>query len=484
MTFPCAASRRFSLSLAPLLATFLALLASCGGGGSDAPKASWRLQTLLRDGDSLPGDFEIDTIESANLADEGTIALIASQPGTPKLNGVFLRAPGGEITPILTPGSAAAEGLSLTTVRNLQVSGTGEASFEVGGAIDDDALLLYSGGRLTILARTEPGTTPEGFRLLGEHRIADGGAVAFSHGVTPCTVDSSGERERVSCTVQIHEGDAGGLRQVDPQVRLEEKSPSSVAVVMNDGGRIALGLPAGGKQSLVGIVVDGEYQGRIARGEELAGLGAVLSAKPRAIAPDGDMAVDARFDTDDDGAIDLDRVILLRGTEATEVARTGVPAGTKEVIAVRSHAIDDAGRIVFSATFGDPGASAGLISLRIWDGTTTQEIAYEGQGFGEDDEGNDLKILEIKQIRVAGRGDVVFSAKVGFVEDGTQHIADTRILRWSDGGLDTLVKTGEKTAGGTIVELASFDVNDGGDLLLVAGVVSKANRNLLFLPRE
>ena len=472
------------LSPALLTAAFF-LFSACGGGG-DTPKAPSSVQVLLKDGDTLPGGFVVNTVESANMSNDRTVAVIASQPGTPTLNGVFVRDPGGGIEPILLPSDPLPDGISLTTVRNMVISGTNDVSFEAGAELDNDSVFLYSNRRLSLIARTGPDSTPAGFRILGERRIANGGNVVFTDGASPCTIDTSGGGQRLTCTLRIHQGTADGLRQIQVPASLENQTTSNLTVVMDDSGQLVLGLPSRGTQSLLGRVVNGEYASLMSRGDQIGDFGKLLGAKPRVVSARGDVLIDARFDTDGDNTIDKDRVLLLRNDgQVFSVAETGVPAGTKTVLEVRGLAIDDRGRVVFTVTFGDPGDTDGLPSLRIWDSGTTQEIAFEGQGgYGEDEEGNKLTILELEQIRAAGNGDVVFRVALGYFEEGTRRISETRILRWSDAGVDTLLKTGSKIQIGTIVSLAISDLNDGGDLLSIAGVNNRANRALLLLPRN
>src|SRR5262245_6440526 len=113
-----------------------AIAAGCGGGGGNPPAPS-NIQVLLRDGDTLPGGFQVNTIESANMAADRSVALIASEPGSPALNGVFVISAGGNISTLMTPDNPP-DGLALTTVRNLDMSATGEVTFEVGDQLDSD----------------------------------------------------------------------------------------------------------------------------------------------------------------------------------------------------------------------------------------------------------------------------------------------------------------------------------------------------------
>ena len=470
-------------TLRAVLVAAVALLASCGGGGND--NAPSTVQVLLKDGDTLPGNFTVATVESANMANDRTVAVIASQPGTPALNGVFLRSPDGGIQPILTPASTLPDGLTLTKVGKLAMSTDGDFSFDLGGQLDNEAVFLYSKGTLSIAARTDPGSTPPGFRVLGERRIADGGVIAFSDGTSPCTVDQTGGSQRVNCSLRVFTGDIKGVTQLTLPAQLDSQSTDSVSVIMNNtSGRLALGLPARSKQPLVGFVENGQFQNLINRQDALPGLGTILSANPRAIGAEGTLAINARFDTDGDGVIDKDRVLVESGGQLTAIAETGVPAGTKVVQKVDARDVDANGRVVFTALFGDPASTDGKISLRVWENGAMREIAYEGESYGQDANGKDEKILQIGTIRLSDGGDVIFVASMGNTDNGTTQTTETRILRDAGAGLETVLKTGTTIPGqGQLVLLEIADINDTGDILTIVGLDRKTNRGLVLVPR-
>jgi hypothetical protein len=461
-----------------------ALVVGCGGGGgNNAPST---LQVLLKDGDVLPGNFTIATVESANMANDRTVALIASQPGTPALNGVFLRSPGGDVTTILSPASTTLpDSVSLTRVSKLAMSANGDFSFDVGGQLDSDAVFLYANQTLSIAAQTDPGSTPPGFRILGERRVANGGLIAFSDGTSPCTVDDTGSSERINCTLRVFLGNAGGVSQLALPVSLDNQSTDGVSVIMNNAtGKLSVGLPAKGRQSLVGFVENGQYQSLINRQDVIPGLGTVLSADPRAIGSSGSLAINARFDTDGDGVIDKDRVLLYANGQITSLAETGVPAGSKIVQKVDARDVDANDRVLFAVTFGDPGSATGNTSVRISEGGVAREIAFEGQSYGQDDKGNDEKILQIGTLRLSEGGDVVFVASLGNTQNGTTQTTETRILRDAGAGLETVLKTGTSIPGtGSLVQLEIADINDAGDILSIVGVNRKTNRALVLVPR-
>lgn len=473
----------------PAFAGFLAavLAASCGGGGDSNPPAPETLRVVMRDGDTLPGGFSVNTIESANMAADQTIAVIASEPGTPAQNGVFVVSPSGGVTTIMSPSSPP-EGLSLTTVRNLIMSPTGEVTFEVGDQLDSDGV-FYWDGELKTLARTEPGTTPEGFRILGEIRVADGGLVAFTDGTSPCEANNSTGTLRIECTLRIHTGVPGQLQQVSVPNELDGLAPTAVIVQVNRHQEVAVGLPAGGSEPLVGTIQNGQFQGLLNRRQTFEGLGTLLAGRPRAIGSNSSIAIDAGFDTDGDGQRDRNRLLLYANQTITSIAESGVPASGHDgrvVLDVRGLDIDDLGRVVYSIDVGDAGSTTSFLSLRVWDGTASQEIAFEGLRFGRDDQDEPLRVLEIEQIRVSRSGDVVFTATIGrFDEEGTRRIDRTAILRWSGGQeLEEVIQTKSTLSdGGRITSLSIQDVNERGDLLVIGTIDRQANRALLLLPR-
>ena len=472
---------------AVLLSALSALVVACGGGsggggGGGTPDTGPKV--LLQDGAELPGGFVVNTIESAALSNDRSIALIASESGTPPLNGIFLRRPAGEIQPILTPSSTLPEGLTLVIARNLVMSGAGDFSFELGGQLDDDAVYLYSGGRLSLVARTAPDATPAGFQLLGDRQIADGGKIAFCGGMSPCKVDSSGDRERITCDLEMFSGRGADVARVELPIDLVDQATSAVTVTMDDPGRLLVGLPSRSRQSVVGEVVDGQYRSLLVRGQQIPGIGTLISAKPRAINAAGAMVIDARLDTDGDNVIDQDRVLRYTDGEFASVAQTGEPIGSLVAVQVRGNAIDDRGRVFFTVTSGEPGATTGGQSYRVWDAGQTTQIVYEGESAGKDDQNHELEVLELDQLRINAGGLTVYRAAIGYFENGTRKTTETHLDQWVDGTRTTLLSTGWKApTGSRIVEVSISGLNDGGDLLTICGLDTRNNRGLLFLPR-
>jgi len=478
---PLRTVRRVALAAA-LLSLVLASCGGGGGGGGSDPEGG--PQILLADGATLPGDFLVNTIESAALANDGSVAVIASQAGTPPLNAIFLRSPSGSVQPILTPSSALPEDLTLVTMRNLVMTGGGDFSFEIGGKLDDDAVYLWSGGRLSLVARTSPGSTPPGFQLLGDRQIANGGKIAFCGGMSPCQVDTSGDRERVTCDLQLFSGREADVARVELPIDLADQATSAVTVAMDEQGRhLLIGLPSRSRQSVIGEVVDGVYQGLIFRGQEVPGAGTIISAKPRAVNTAGQVVVDARLDTDGDGVIDQDRVMRWTAGTLESIAQTGEPVGSLVATGVRGNAIDERGRVLFTITSAEPGLSGGGQSFRVWDSGTTTQIVYEGEPAGKDEQNNELEVLELDQLRANANGEVVYRATIGYFEEGTRKTTSTRLDRWIDGDRATVLSTGWKGPDGSrIVEVSVSGLNDTGQLLTICGLGTRNNRALILLP--
>ncbi|MEW6272434.1 MAG: hypothetical protein AB1689_24390 [Thermodesulfobacteriota bacterium] len=470
-----------------LAVPFLLLLAACGGGGDDAPNAPETLQLLMRRGDTMPGGLVVNQVESARMGADGSVIVIASRAGTPVVNGVYRRRPNGEYDLLLDENSPLAQGLTLTDVAQLLMAPTGEATFKEGGnRLDREHVFYFDGGQTTRLAGANP-AAPPGFRKLGEMRIAPGGVLAFTYGVdgeTPCTVDSSSGTERITCKLRLVYGTPDALEEVQLPNPLENQRPTSVGLEFNANGDLLVGLPSSGRNPLIGIVRGGVFSSLIERQATFADFGVLLAATPRAIASNGDVLFDARFDTDDDREVDDERIMLWANGGFTSIAELREPAGTKVVVDLRGIAIDDAGRATFQINFNDPDQATGPISLRQWDNGATREIAFEGQeGFGEDDMGNDYRILEIESVRTNRAGDVVFVARIGFIDEGTEETVETRLLRWNGAGLETVLRTGSEFSGGIIGGIETLsDINDRGDLLLIVELRG-AGRALVLIPR-
>jgi len=417
------------------------------------------------------------------MAADRTVSLIASGPTLPADRGVFVRSTDGNVTPILSPATQVPAGLSLPTLRNLSMAATGEFMFRAGTGLDDDTLFVFAAGQLSVLAQS--GQTPPGFRILGGHQIGGGGFLGFAGGKSPCSVDSSTGVERVRCTLEIFSGTGAGIAKVGVPNDLSGQDTSAVNVLVNDQQTLVLGLPANNGEPVLASIHNGAFTTVVTQRQNVPGLGTLSSVQPRAVANNGDVVFDAQVDTNGDGHADDQRVLLYSGGSISTIAVTGEPAGSKIVLAVRGLGIDDSDRVFFQAQFGDPGQASAPISLRVSEGGAVREIAYEGEGFGQDDKGNNLTILQLGQFRIAGNGDIVFRATLGTIQNGTPAASETRILRDAGAGLESLLSTGTDLGGNRkIVSLTIADLNPQGDLLSIASINRSANRALLFLRRQ
>ena len=476
-----------------LVACAVLSLAACGGGGGsgndpDPPKPPEGIQLLMKRGDEMPGGLVVNSVESARMSNDRTVVAIASQAGTPAINGVYLRKTNGEFDLILDQGSSLAQGLSMTSVSQLLVSPTGEAVFKEGGNfLDRETVFSWENGRTSRLAGALDPRTPQGFRKLGEIRLGPNGLVAFTYGSDgeqPCSVDSSSGTDRISCKLHLVVGTPDNLQEIALPNDLESQRPTAVGLEFNTAGDLLVGLPASGRNPLLGIVRGGVFNSIVERQAEFPGYGVLLSATPRSIATNGDVIFDATFDTDGDRERDQERLVLYSNGGFQSIAQLGEPAGSKFVVDLRGLAVDDAGQVTYQISFNDKDQSTGPISLRQWANGTTREISFEGQGtFGDDGMGNDYKILEIESIRANHVGDVSFTARVGFVEDGSQKTEETRLLIDRGAGLETVLRTGAKFSGGTISGIETLaDINDNGDLLVIVELRG-AGRALVLIPR-
>ena len=475
-----------------LVACAVLTLAACGGGGggndTSTPKPPEGIQLLMKRGDEMPGGLVVNSVESARMSNDRTVVAIASQAGTPAINGVYLRKTSGEFDLILDQNSNLAQGLAMTDLAQLLVSSTGDAVFKEGGnRLDRETVFSYANGRTSRLAGASAPQTPQGFRKLGEIRLGPNGLVAFTYGSDgeqPCSVDSSSGTDRITCKLHLVVGTADNLQEVALPNDLESQRPTAVGLEFNTAGDLLVGLPASGRNPLLGIVRNGVFTSIVERQAEFPGYGVLLSATPRSIASNGDVAFDAAFDTDDDRERDQERLLLYSKGGFQSIAQLGEPAGTKFVVDLRGIAIDDLGQVTYQISFNDKDQSTGPISLRQWANGVTREISFEGQGtFGDDGMGHDYKILEIESIRANHVGDVAFTARVGFVEDGAQKTEETRLMIDRGAGLESVLRTGAKFSGGIISGIETLaDINDSGDLLVIVELRG-AGRALVLIPR-
>jgi hypothetical protein len=414
------------------------------------------------------------------MADDRSVSLIASPPSGGTDRGIFLRSASGEIQPIASPATQVLQGIDLSTLHNLEMAPTGEFIFQSGSGLDSDGLFLFSNGQLSTLAVA--GQTPAGFRILGDRQIAPGGFVAFTGGTNPCSVDTSTGVQHVRCALEVFFGNGAGTTQVKVPNNLSDQDISAVSVFVNDKPLLLMGLPGRGNDPAIAEFSDGQFESLVASRQAISD-GTLLGSQPRLIAANGDVVFESKVDTNGDGSADEKRILLLSGGQFSTIAKTGEPAGTEIILDLRALDVDDMGRIVFTAAFGNPGEK-GSISLRTWSAGMTQEVAFEGEGYGQDTMGNSLKILKIEQIHVAGNGDIMFVAVLGTIDNGTPKTSKTQVLRFANGQLTTMFSTGDDLNGGKIVGVGVDDLTNQGDLLSIISVDHTANRVLAMLPRQ
>ena len=464
----------------------MAILAMAGCGGKDEPKpVPEGTRILLRDGDRLGPDFEILTIESANMAADRSISFIASRTGTDNLQGVFYRTPEGQIRTVLSPDSNLLGSVPTDRIRKLNMAQSGEFAFSVGDRLDSDAVFYSDGQDTRLLATTDSNDPLSEFRILGQLRVEEGGAVAFSDGSTPCSVDTSGGDQRIRCTLRLQYGPPGDIRQVELPNDLSGQNPTSIILQVNENNQAVVGLPARGDEPVVGLLENGSFEGVLFRREQIFEYGILTNAKPRAIGNDGTLAIDASFDTDLDNDRDTDRVLRYRDGGLDLAASTGdaIPYGKKEITGLNAVAVDDIGRMYYVAEY--LGSEGERDLLRVWDGVTNTDIIWLRKNYGgKTDLGEELQVTSIEQTRVFGDGTVLLVVTIGFYEEGTRRITSRQLLRWKNGKLDTLFESKSNIEGGSLVGFDIADLNQNGDLLLIVNIDRRANRALMLIPRE
>src|SRR5690606_29118409 len=202
--------------------------------------------------------------------------------GTPTVNGVYRRRPNGDYDLLLDENSPLAQGLTMTSVAQLLMAPTGEATFKEGGnRLDGETVFYFDGSRTFRLAGARNPQQPPGFRKLGELRIAPNGLLGFTYGSDgnePCSIDSSSGTERITCKLRLMYGFPDDLREVQLPNPLENQRPTSVGLEFNANGELLVGLPSSGRNPLIGIVRNGVFSSLIERQATFEEFGTLLSA--------------------------------------------------------------------------------------------------------------------------------------------------------------------------------------------------------------
>ncbi|HZR80865.1 MAG TPA: hypothetical protein VFD92_07190 [Candidatus Binatia bacterium] len=441
-----------------------------------------RVETILRQGDAIPGGSTVQDIEDADVATSGAIAAIVQVAGARGGRAVVSRSPAGALTAIFSPEQAT--DFDASTIAQVRVAPGGQVLFEAGTGqdetgtgLDSDRLYLASGGTTQALAGAPPGVVAPDFRILGEVEIGQTGIAAFVGGGSPCTVTQQGDSVRVRCTAHLYVANGFTVEEVEvPDIDLGDQSISTPQIAIADSGEAFFSLPGSGEEpTIVRLGTDGKLHVVLTAADEVDPVGRIVRPQLNAVNAAGDLLVTTTIQED---ATPRPAVIgILRGMELIEVARESGRTGPDDVTDVRTVGLDDAGRVLFTATLGNADAPDGpRRSLRLFDGTAVQEIATENATFT----GTDLTVLEISSTRFNRHGDVAFVAQLGRRTSGTVIVEEERVvLRRADGTVSSPLST---NGGGSFAQLGDISItgfSEDASILVRAQAQPSGDRVLL-----
>lgn len=435
------------------------------------------VELILREGDTLAGGPRIADIEDAALADDGTIAAVVEIAGSRGARGVARRLPGDDMRLVFSPESDPS--LDSSTLEEILVAPGGRTLFQSEAGVDGDRLYLAAGDATQPLAGVAPGVVAPEFRVLGNFSIGDTGVVGFISGGSPCEITPIGETVRVRCRAHLYAVDGLTVEEVEvPGIDLTDQSPTTPQVRVADSGAIYFSVPGAGEEPTIVRYADGELDVVLSADDDVEPEGPLIRPQLNAVNAEEDLLVTTTLAADP-GPVRPGVIGVIRNGDIEVIAREDLDDTPEadDVTDLRTVGLDDFGRVLFTAFLGSAELPEGVRrSLRIFDGSSVQTIATEGEPFP----GTDLELLIISSVRFNSTGDTAFVAELGRRMPGTVVIEEQRIvLRTADGTLRSILSTKSGTPAGGISDLEIAGLGDDGSILLLAQAEPSGDRALL-----
>jgi hypothetical protein len=442
-------------------------------------------QVLLSE-DQVVDGLEVSDIREAALGPDGAIAVIVRIAGAEGQQAVLRRTDDGTFESVIDPDSAPA-GTDLTTLDNIRVSTDGSVLFDAGDEIDTNRLFVARAGDATALAGASPGIVGDEFRLLGDADLGRGGQVGFVGGGDPCVEDDEGSTR---CTVHLYVAPATTATEVELEdADLTATSPRSPRVAVSDSGDVYFSLRGQGPEPAVIRVSGDEVETLLAVNAELEDVGQLINPTLEGINSEDQLLISTVLREDEAPRPTLLGVLDVSGEPAfTEIARERVSEGNDEIIRdLRPVGIDDSGAVLYLAVLGsdDPDDEETRLSLRLGNGTSTVEIATEGEQLP----GSADFVISLTTPLFNRNGEVAFVAEVGDIEQTpsgpTVTVRETQALvRSVDGVYDVrlpAVDSGEEEPIRLLVQSLS-GLDDEGLLLALGNREEDGERLLIAVP--
>lgn len=438
-------------------------------------------QVLLSEDQVISG-LEVSDIREAALGPDLAIAVLVRVAGAQGAQAVLRRTEDGTFESVFDPDSAPA-GTDLTDLDNVRVATDGSVLFDAGDEIDTHRLYVAREGVAVALAGASPGIVGDDFRILGDADLGRGGEVGFIGGGDPCVEDDEGSTR---CTVHLYVAPATTAVEIEVEDSvLTETSPRSPRAVVSDSGDVYFSLRGQGPEPAVIRVQGEDVETILAVNAELDPVGQLINPTLEGINGEDQLLISTVLREDEAPRPTLLGVLDVSGSDPsfTEVAREREREGDEIIRDLRPIGIDDRGAILYLAVLGsdDPDDEETRLSLRLGDGTSTIEIATEGEQLP----GSADFVISLTTPVFNRRGDAAFVAELGDIEQTpsgpTVTVRATQALvRTADGTYTVRLPAVEPGEEGLLLEPQSLSGLDDEGLLLVLGNRQEDNERLLI----
>lgn len=435
---------------------------------------------ILRNGDLLGGDLDVDNIEDASLGTGDALAVVVRIGDSGNRSAIVQRGPGGGFGIVYDPRIADG-GIDSTSITRLRMAPTGELVFQTGGGLDTDRLYRIANGVLETLAGAPPGAEFPAFRILGNVRIGANGLVAFVGGGEECEVVVGDDEPRVTCTNALYVADAGGIVRLDDSaLDLSRQRATTIRVELDPAGGAWFSLPRRGTAPMLLRHFAGETTAVLTSETVLGDLGTLNSVEGVAVNAAGQVLLEGGLQEFVGERRPQVIGVMTDGSFAT-VAGEGTELAGENVASLRGLGLDGSGRALFEARLGSVASpTTQRNSLWLGDAAGLVEIAREGSTLP----GDQATVLTVLGSRVNAAGDVAFLAELGTISDGVVQRQEVRAsVRRADGQLVTVASTRHSAQFGALSDMQIVGYDDAGTLLLI-GERGRSSDRILLLGRS
>jgi hypothetical protein len=234
-------------------------------------------------------------------------------------------------------------------------------------------------------------------------------------------------------------------------------------------------------------VSGGEAETLFSVDTEISGTGRLVNPTLAAVGTDGRFVVTTALQEEEPPRPLVLGILRIAGSTRsfTEIARIGMTLAGETIVDLDALGIDDQGAVLYLATTrvteGEEEDETPRPALRLFDGTTSVDVAIQGEQLP----GSEEFVIELRDPHFNRRGEAAFVAELGDIvqtpNGPTTTIRGTDLLVRSRGGVYSTRLPAEEPEEGVILEPAQLTAFDDTGTLLAIGSREEDNDELLIL---